>query len=142
MMKSTLASQFITVPISVRQEEVFSHTVADERLQLFDWQTGIQKELQNYKNNQYYAKLWIGSQKQELQFIFDTGSPWFWAPTVDCLLCHEADKFDTSLSATFVNTSSSLSTVHYGSGSVYGYRSKDKICVESSTDDFACTQNL
>lgn len=57
-------------------------------------------------------------------------------------MCHEADKFDTSLSATFVNTSTSLSTVHYGSGSVYGYRSKDRICVESSTDDFACTQNL
>jgi Eukaryotic aspartyl protease len=86
--------------------------------------------------------LWIGSQKQELQFIFDTGSPWFWAPTVDCLLCHESDKFDTSLSATFVNTSTSLSTVHYGSGSVYGYRSKDKICVESGSDDFACTLNL
>jgi len=32
--------------------------------------------------------------------------------------------------------------VHYGAGSVYGYRSKDKVCVESNSDDFACTLNL
>jgi len=86
--------------------------------------------------------MWIGSHKQELEFIFDTGSPWFWVPTTQCLLCHDSDKYDPAQSTTFVNTSNSLSSVHYGSGSVYGYRSMDKICIDSILDDFSCTESL
>jgi hypothetical protein len=55
------------------------------------------------------------------------------------MLCHDSDKYDPALSTSFVNTSNSLSSVHYGSGSVYGYRSMDKICIDSNIDDFACT---
>ena len=33
-----------------------------------------EKELTNYFNVQYYGSLYMGSERQELTFIFDTGS--------------------------------------------------------------------
>lgn len=44
----------------------------------------IEQALGNYKNTQYYGTLYLGSEQEPHEFIFDTGSPWLWAATTDC----------------------------------------------------------
>ena len=34
----------------------------------------------NFKEMQYYGPLYIGSSKQKLNFVYDTGSSWLWFP--------------------------------------------------------------
>ena len=59
-------------------------------------------ELENYLNSQYYGTLYLGSEQEPFEFIFDTGSPWLWTATHECGDgCHTSDLFDTSASSTF-----------------------------------------
>mmetsp|Transcript_17739 Transcript_17739/g.12676 ORF Transcript_17739/g.12676 Transcript_17739/m.12676 type:complete len:245 (+) Transcript_17739:319-1053(+) len=89
-----------------------------------------EKELTNYFNVQYYGTLYIGSQLEDMTFIFDTGSSWFWAPTVDCLDCHKSEKYDPSLSSTYQKLSDTPIYVGYGTGSAYGLLSAEQACLE------------
>lgn len=41
--------------------------------------------LDNFKNFQYYAPLFIGSNTEQFTFIFDTGSEWLWVPLDSCI---------------------------------------------------------
>ena len=61
----------------------------------------LEFELGNFKNTQYYGSLFVGSSQDEFEFIFDTGSPWLWISTDECLNCHTDDLWSTSSSETF-----------------------------------------
>lgn len=40
----------------------------------------IRVGLINFKELQYYGPLYIGSHRQKLNFVYDTGSSWLWFP--------------------------------------------------------------
>ena len=58
-------------------------------------------DLNNYLDYQYYGSLYAGSNFQEFEYIFDTGSPWLWVATTGCSKCFTPDLYDTSLSLTY-----------------------------------------
>lgn len=84
----------------------------------------IEKNLTNYKNLQWYLTLFIGSQKQEHTFIFDTGSTWLYVPLSDCQNCHTENLH--SKGETF-STQNISDMIVYGSGSVSGIIFNDEV---------------
>jgi len=85
----------------------------------------IEKRLYDFFNIQIYSKIYIGSNKQEFDLIFDTGSAWVWVGTDMCDTCANPHKFDTANSTSFDQLSNSLSTLRYGRGMVMGYDTTD-----------------
>ena len=59
--------------------------------------------LHNYKNVQYFGDIFIGSNKQVLSVIFDTGSNLLWIPSKDCVGRNFGHKFNTKQSLTLKN---------------------------------------
>ena len=101
------------------------------------------KSLVNYLDFQYFTTLRIGSHRQELSLIFDTGSPTFWVPTSECAdySCHEANYYDYSLSSDYIKWSSEPQSIQYGSGAVHGYLSSDTVCLKSHSQNETCIQD-
>ena len=96
-----MAAQIISVPIYKKDQEVLRDFPKHQDLHsLIHYYSGFKTDLYNYRDTQYFGKLYIGSHKAELEFIFDTGSPWFCVPTTECKACPSA-KYDTKLSSTF-----------------------------------------
>eukprot|EP00347_Sterkiella_histriomuscorum_P006554 403352331 len=88
-----------------------------------------EKELQNFMDIQYMGTLYLGSQQEKMTFIFDTGSSWLWAPTVECTECHTSERYDTSISETYEKLASDPTRIVYGSGKVRGFFSQDQVCL-------------
>lgn len=84
--------------------------------------------LENNSNLQYIGQLEIGSPPQNLTFIFDTGSSWLWAPSIDCETCNNSTKFNYSDSSTFNSTGSRIS-LEYGQGEASGVLSTDAVSI-------------
>lgn len=80
----------------------------------------IVKNLDDFQDVQLFTEMYVGSEKQGLEVIFDTGSNWFWVQSSDCENCPADDSFDETSSETYVQTSKYEKALHYGSGSVYG----------------------
>ena len=60
--------------------------------------------LSNYKNVQYYGSIYLGSNKQELNVMFDTSSNYLIIPSITCINCRKfTKKFDSSLSDSYQN---------------------------------------
>jgi len=58
--------------------------------------------LNNFQNVQYYGFLFVGSIKQKVSVIFDSGSNILWLPSNDCRTCRDfSNKFDYSISTSF-----------------------------------------
>ena len=58
--------------------------------------------LNNFQNVQYFGNLFVGSERQKLSIIFDSGSNILWLPSKDCLTCREfSSKFDYMNSNSF-----------------------------------------
>lgn len=55
----------------------------DGRLYKMD-ETAVGMEVANHQNNQYYATVKIGSNKQYFRLLVDTGSAITWIPSQDC----------------------------------------------------------
>ncbi|CDW71184.1 eukaryotic aspartyl protease family protein [Stylonychia lemnae] len=94
----------------------------------------VEKELMNYFNVQYYGKLYLGSQQEQMTFIFDTGSSWLWAPTTDCTgaNCHPSEKYDTKQSGFYQVLADIPTSIKYGTGGAAGYLSKDQVCLSKN----------
>jgi len=102
----------------------------------------IDKQLYDYNNIQIYSTIYIGSEKQKFDMIFDTGSSWVWVGTDKCAECHNPEKFHFDHSTSFIQNSSKISTLRYGRGEVWGYDSHDTICLsEESTIGNGCMEN-
>ena len=79
---------------------------------------------------QYVGSAFIGKQKQEMKFIYDTGSTWLWVPRKGCIGCPSTNFFDLSQSQILNKTESLM----YGQGQVNGTHFLDEVrlCVECS----------
>ena len=75
----------------------------------------------------------MGSELQEHELIFDTGSPWLWLPTKECKQCHTSNLFDSSASTTFVKASTEKKEMLYEKGSASGYIVSDRVCLDGNT---------
>lgn len=83
-------------------------------------------DLSNYMNFQYTGPLWMGSKRELLDVIYDTGSDWLVLDTDFCSDCHDP-VFHTRKSQTYDVVTGYLMTQEYGSASVSGYNSTDYV---------------
>nr|XP_008506472.1 PREDICTED: pepsin A-like [Equus przewalskii] len=77
--------------------------------------------LENYKDEEYFGTISIGTPPQEFTVIFDTGSSKLWVPSTYCssLACSDHNRFNPEDSSTYEATSESIS-ITYGTGSMTG----------------------
>ena len=88
----------------------------------------IRVGLTNYREMQYYGPLYLGSRRQELKFIYDTGSSWLWVPKTNCDGCPTNKRYDTTKSVTY-NETSDLYELFYGKGHVVGNLAYDRVAL-------------
>lgn len=59
--------------------------------------------LENYQHTQFYGPLYVGSTKQEMNFVFSTGSNDIWLFSADCANCNTNKLYKYDLSQSFTN---------------------------------------
>uniref|UniRef100_A0A7S3JN10 Peptidase A1 domain-containing protein n=1 Tax=Aureoumbra lagunensis TaxID=44058 RepID=A0A7S3JN10_9STRA len=96
--------------------------------------------LTDYFNNQYVGELSIGTPRQKLNVVFDTGSSDIWIPGRGCTECGDHSTFDSTASSTYeavLNKDGEFASfeVDYGSGKVSGYQAKDTVGLGSLSLD-------
>lgn len=91
---------------------------------------GIEKDITNYQNLQYYSDLYIGESKQKLSFIYDTGSSYLWVPLESCAWNYTANKFQI---APELFATATAETIFYGSGNATGVQLTEQVAATSDT---------
>ena len=66
---------------------------------------------------------------EPFDMLFDTGSNWLWVFSDDCVNCPYVKSFDEEESESYKRQNELLTSLHYGSGSVYGYEADDTVCI-------------
>ncbi|KAI9359647.1 saccharopepsin [Zopfochytrium polystomum] len=92
--------------------------------------------LSNYANAQYYGEISIGTPPQTFSVIFDTGSSNLWVPSTRCnsLSCLTHRRYRSSASSTYKKNGTTFA-IQYGSGSLEGIISNDRLKVADLTVD-------
>lgn len=95
----------------------------------------------NFMNAQYFSDISIGTPPQEFKVILDTGSSNLWVPSQSCgsIACYLHSKYDSSASSSYKKNGSDFE-IRYGSGSMKGFVSNDKLVIGDVTiqnQDFA-----
>lgn len=86
--------------------------------------------LTNFMDAQYYGPITLGTPPQEFNVIFDTGSSNLWVPSKKCssFPCLLHRRYDSDKSTSFQANHTEFQ-IRYGSGSVKGFISGDKLTV-------------
>ena len=88
--------------------------------------------LKDYQDAQYYGQIELGSPPQSFSVIFDTGSANLWVPSAKCrgfnLPCLLHRRYASQHSRTYVRDDTPFA-IKYGSGSMTGFISHDKLSV-------------
>ncbi|KAH6652032.1 putative vacuolar protease A [Truncatella angustata] len=97
--------------------------------------------ISNFMNAQYFSDISIGTPPQEFKVILDTGSSNLWVPSQSCgsIACYLHSKYDSSASSSYKKNGSDFE-IRYGSGSMKGFVSNDKLVIGDLTiknQDFA-----
>ena len=97
--------------------------------------------LKNYQDAQYYGPISIGTPAQNFTVIFDTGSANLWIPSSQChaIACMLHHRYYNDKSSTYKKDGRPFA-IQYGSGSMEGFVSQDKICISDvcvTDQDFA-----
>jgi len=59
--------------------------------------------LENYQHSQYFGPLYVGSTKQEMNFVFSLATNDIWLFSNDCKNCNSNNLYKYDLSQTFTN---------------------------------------
>ena len=92
----------------------------------------IQVDLENFYNIYYSGKIYMGSNREQLNMLYDTGSDWLLCEVHTCETCDDtvynyADETATSFS---VVAPEERDTIVYGSQtSVEGFAVRDTVCL-------------
>ena len=89
----------------------------------------LEKNLSDFFDIQIFSTVYFGSKQEPHQLIFDTGSSWLWVQTPECQTCATTNDFRYRDSNTFRHQSEDVAQVSYGSGTIWGYRSTDDVCL-------------
>lgn len=82
--------------------------------------------------------MYIGSNHQPFDLLFDTGSNWLWVFSEDCVNCPYVNSFDEEESSTFEKVRLDKTSLYYGSGSVEGYEIDETVCLSKKF----CSKNF
>ena len=92
----------------------------------------FQHNVANHDNYAYSTTLYIGSERQPLNLILDSGSSIMWVQAAECpnpSQCHGESPFEDTKSTSYVKTEL-VQTINYGIGKVVGYVVKDQVAWE------------
>lgn len=93
----------------------------------------------HYENMIYTGPVYMGSEAEEVQVVYDTGSDWLTVESANCRSCF-GDNFDQAASTSWTQHGEAMiEEVEYLSGSIEGVTGTDKVCLTSGdncVDDF------
>ena len=92
----------------------------------------IEKDLKDASDVQIFANVYIGSNHQPFDLLFDTGSNWLWVFSEDCINCPLVNRFDEDDSKSFELVNQYKTSLYYGSGSVEGYEIDETVCLSKN----------
>ncbi|CDW90538.1 eukaryotic aspartyl protease family protein [Stylonychia lemnae] len=109
----------------------------------------IEIDLLDYFDVQIFSTIYVGSQRQPFNLIFDTGSAviqphilinqqWIWVNSQGCYQCPTLNRFLYQNSKTYKNFKDNIVEVTYGTGSMKGYKGSDTICLTKDK----CAENV
>ena len=85
--------------------------------------------------------MFFGSDKQDANLIFDTGSSWLTVTSNMCENCN-SQKFNVKTSTTASQVDKTTFRQVYGSATLSGYKYNDTVCLTDAVSGDSCLNNF